>query len=270
MPTRELRGQRALITGASGGIGEALARELAGRGTRLVLFARRLERLERLAAELAPAAGAVECVAGDVTNAEDRARALAVCQTRLGGLDLLVNNAGVGALGRFDEAAPDRLRTVFEVNFFAAAELTRAALPLLKFGKQPLIVNIGSILGWQGIPNYTEYCASKFALRGFSESLRGELARDGVGVLHVAPGRTQTEFFDHVVERNAPLPLAKSRGMSADAVARLIAQAMERGQPELITGPGGRWLVRAGRWFPRITNWFVARLASGEQDAPPR
>jgi short-subunit dehydrogenase len=270
MPTRELRGQRALITGASGGIGEALARELAARGVRLVLFARRADRLERLAAELSATVGTVEYFSGDVTKADDRARALEVCRTRLGGLDLLVNNAGVGALGRFDEAAPDRLRTVFEVNFFAAVELTQVALPLLKAGRQPLVVNIGSILGWQGIPNYTEYCASKFALRGFSEALRGELARDGVGVLHVAPGRTQTEFFENVVERNAPLPLAKSRGMRADAVARLIVQAMERGQPELITGPGGRWLVRAGRWFPRITNWFVARLAGGEENESAR
>jgi short-subunit dehydrogenase len=261
MSRRDLRGQRALITGASGGIGEALARELAAQGVRLALFARRAERLAALAAELAPSAGDVECIVGDVTSAADRQRALDVCQDRFGGLDLLVNNAGVGALGRFDEAAAVRLRTVFEVNFFAPAELIRAALPLLKRGRRPLVVNIGSILGWRGIPNYTEYCASKFALRGFSEALRSELECDGVGVLHVAPGRTKTEFFDHVVEQKAALPLAGSAGMPAEQVARLIVRAMIGGQGELVTGAGGRWLVRANRWFPRITDWFVNRLA---------
>lgn len=261
MTRRDLRGQRALITGASGGIGEALARELAANGVHLALFAPRAERLEALALELAPLAGAVACIAGDVTKPDDRRRALEVCQGQLGGLDLLVNNAGVGALGRFDEAVPERLRTVMEVNFFAAAELTRAALPLLKRGRQPLVVNIGSILGWRSIPNYTEYCASKFALRGFSEALRGELARDGVGLLHVAPGRTQTEFFENVVERKAPLPLAGSQGLSASSVAQAIVRAMIRGQTELVTGAGGRWLLRANRWFPRITDWFVNRVS---------
>lgn len=262
MSRRELRGQRALITGASGGIGEALARELAAHGVRLALMARRGDRLAKLAEELTPAAGAVECIVGDVTSAEDRQRAIDICRERFGGLDLLVNNAGVGALGRFDEAAPERLRTVMEVNLFAPAELIRAALPLLQCGRQPLVVNIGSILGWRGIPNYTEYCASKFALRGFSEALRSELARDGVGVLHVAPGRTQTEFFDHVVERKAPLPLAGSTGWTAPRVAQAIVRAMTRDQSELVTGPGGRWLVRANRWFPRATSWFVQRLAN--------
>ena len=92
-----------------------------------------------------------------------------------GGLDLLVNNAGIGAQGRFAEADPARLRQIMEVNFFAPAEMTRAALPLLKQGRRPMIVNIGSILGHRGIPGTSEYCASKFAVQGFSESLRAEL-----------------------------------------------------------------------------------------------
>jgi short-subunit dehydrogenase len=264
MSRRELRGARALLTGASSGIGAALARELARREVRLALLARRAQRLEALASELALPAGALVCVAGDVTSAEDRRRALDACRDRLGGLDLVINNAGIGAIGRFDQASPQRLRAVLEVNFFAPAELIREALPLLKAGHQALVVNVGSILGYLGIYNYTEYCASKFALRGFSEALRRELARDRIDLLHVAPGRTRTEFFDHVLERNGPLPLPGTTGQTPEQVARLMVRAMIHGRRELVTGAGGRLLVALHRFAPRLADWAVTRFGGGE------
>src|SRR5581483_9150141 len=127
---------------------------------------------------------------------ETRLAALAAAQRQFGGLDILVNNAGVSAWGPFDQAGEDRLRRIREVNFFALAEMTREALPLVKAGRQPLVVNIASILGHRGIPLQAEYCASKFAVRGLSESLRPELARTGIDLLLVSPGTTDTEFFD--------------------------------------------------------------------------
>ena len=131
-----------------------------------------------------------------------------------------MNNAGIGALGRFDEADPARIRRLFEVNFFAAAELIREALPLLKQGTRPIVVNIGSILGHFATPRSSEYCATKFALRGFTDALRAEFAAMGIDVLLVSPGTTESEFFEHVVEETSAPRWAKQRGVSAESVAR--------------------------------------------------
>ena len=113
---------------------------------------------------------------------------------------ILINNAGVGAIGPFDSADPERVRRIMEVNFFALVEMTRLALPHLKQGRTPIIVNISSILGRRGVPHNSEYTASKFAVHGFSESIRAEFAGSGVDVLVVSPGTTETEFFDNVLE----------------------------------------------------------------------
>src|SRR5204863_9708761 len=99
---------------------------------------------------------------GDVTQPSDRAAALEMARLEFGGLDALVNNAGIGALGRFDEGGESRLRQVMEVNFFAPAQFIREALPLLKTGNRPIIVNVSSVLGHRAIPDMSEYCASKF------------------------------------------------------------------------------------------------------------
>ena len=147
MSTRSIDGARVLVTGASSGIGRELARVLLRQGADLVVTARREERLHALADEFRAAGRKIICVAGDITDAS-RARPSVACRAGvLGGLDILVNNAGVGAIGPFASATADRLRRVMEVNFFAPAELMRAALPLLRCGRRPLIVNIGSVLG---------------------------------------------------------------------------------------------------------------------------
>ena len=122
---RDIADCRALVTGASGGIGRAVALELARQGARLVVVARREERLRALAAEVAALGREIECVAGDVTDRATRLACLGRAEERFGGLDALVNNAGIGAIGPFAEASPERLRQVFEVNFFALAEMTR-------------------------------------------------------------------------------------------------------------------------------------------------
>src|SRR5262245_37127855 len=153
MAHRNLTDKRALITGASSGIGRALAIELARRGVDLVLIARRESRLAEVATEIRKLGRRVATVGGDVTDPTVRLRALDAARDELGGLDILVNNAGVGAHGRFADADPGRLRPIMNVNFFAAAELTREALPLLKAGTHPIVVNIGSILGYRGAPH---------------------------------------------------------------------------------------------------------------------
>src|SRR5204862_1887651 len=141
-----------------------------------------------------------------------------------GGLDALVNNAGIGALGRFDQADEARLRQVMEVNFFAPAEFVREALPHLKAGNRPIVVNIGSVLGHRAVPEKSEYCASKFALHGFSDALRAELAPLGIDVLLVSPSTTTSEFF-------AAAALAGEREASASSSGESAHPASHRDGP---------------------------------------
>ena len=255
---REIAGSRILITGASSGIGRALALELARERTKLILNARRAEKLAELAREVVAAGGEAALAVGDVTYPDTRRAALDVAQTRFGGLDVLVNNAGISAHGPFEEAAPDRLRKIMEVNLFALAEMTREAVPLLKQGRQPLIVNIASILGHRGIPYAAEYCASKFAVRGFSESLRAELTPHGIGLLVVSPGTTDTEFFDHLIENRIQMPWAKQTPVPASLVAQRTLRAMRSGRHEIIPNFRGRLLIYLNRLAPRFLDRWMA------------
>src|SRR5262249_8047708 len=136
---------------------------------------------------------------------EDRQQLVDAALRQFDGLDILVNNAGIGATGHFVDASPDRLRKIMEVNFFGMTEMTRLCLPHLRSGNTPAIVNISSIAGKRGIPARSEYSASKFAVQGFSEALRAELAKNDIDVLVVAPGLTQTNFSRNMLEQKALL-----------------------------------------------------------------
>jgi short-subunit dehydrogenase len=256
---RRLVDCRALVTGASSGIGRALAIELARQGVDLVLLARREDRLEDVAKQISELQRRAILIAGDVTDAVVRRRALDAAREQLGGLDILVNNAGVAAHGRFADADPGRLRPIMEVNFFAPVELMREAIPLLRAGTRPIVVNIGSILGRRGSPHKSEYSASKFALHGFSEAVRPELARLGIDVLVVAAGPTETEHFDVLLEGTPELPWGDPPRMPADKVARSVVRAIERNRHEITTGWRGRLLLAANRLFPGIVDRIMAR-----------
>jgi short-subunit dehydrogenase len=259
MPTRKLSDLRILITGASGGIGRALAEELLACGARVMVMARRGQLLEEWRAKQQDNNQKIGIFSGDVTRAEDRAEMLRLAQDRWGGLDVLVNNAGLGSLGRFAESDPAILRHVFEVNFFAAVELTRAALPLLSAGKSPLIVNIGSILGHRATPQNSEYCASKFALRGWSESVRPELRRIGIDLLLVSPGTTESDFYANTLSEQKSPPWHNPPPISAAEVARQIVRAMERGKSEVIPSWRGKGLVWANRLVPGIVERIMRK-----------
>jgi short-subunit dehydrogenase len=257
MPHRSLSGLRVLVTGASSGIGRELVLELARQGSRVVAMARREEKLASLQEEVSSRGHSIDYFSGDVTDPGLRQRALDFCQENLGGLDSLVNNAGIGAIGPFEEADEARLRKIMEVNFFAPVEFTRAALPILKQGNQPLIVNVSSILGHRAVPFKSEYCASKFALHGFSDALRAEMAKDQIDVLLVSPSTTQSEFFDHVLG-NKEKPRGRFGAMTPAKVARRIAWAMRSGRHEIILPLGGRLLVWLDRLCPPLADRLVA------------
>jgi len=259
MPKRVIPGSRAIVTGASSGIGRQIALELARQGARVVVTARREDRLRELASEIASAGGQAESVPGDITDPAVRQRTIDAARSVLGGLDILVNNAGAGAIGLFERADADRVRQVMEVNFFALVEMTRIALPLLKQGNRPILVNISSILGHRGVPYNTEYCASKFAVQGFSESLRIELAPQGIEVLVVSPGTTETEFFQSAVQGVGQPSWPEHAPVTAAWVARQIVQAIEHGGRELIPYRWGKVLCWLHRLSPSLTDRIMAR-----------
>jgi short-subunit dehydrogenase len=260
MARRHLVGKRALVTGASSGIGRALAIELARSGVDQILVARRGDRLAEVVAEIISFGRRAEAVVGDVTDPKTRHLALAAAQEKLGGLDILINNAGTSAHGRFADADPGRLRPIMETNFFAPVELIREALPLLRQGRTPIVVNIGSVLGKRACPHKSEYCASKFAVAGFSEALRAEFAPLGIDVLVVAAGPTDTEFFQHLIEEHGELPWKESPPVSPERVARATVRAIELGRHEIIPSWRAWLLASANRFFPRIVNRVMARF----------
>lgn len=267
MARRSLAHCRVLITGASSGIGRELALAFARRGSRVLLTARREQELAAVAAECSRVErAAAESLAGDVTDPHFRSALIERANSLWEGLDVLVNNAGISAHGRFVESDEATLRKILEVNFFAAVELTRLALPLLKQSRQAAIVNIGSIIGHRGLPLNSEYAASKFALRGWSESLRAELAADGVDVLLVSPGTTETEFFDHLIAKRSDLPWGESTAIPAAAVAEQTVRALERGRHEIFPNWRGHALVAANRLFPGLVDRALAKLAAASNN----
>ncbi len=256
---RQIAGSRILITGASQGIGRALAIEAARQGAQVLATARHADLLRELADERRAHGGSIETLSADVTSAADR-QAMADAMTRLfGGLDVLVNNAGIGATGHFADATEDRLRQIFEVNFFGLAELTRVCLPLLKQGNRPAIVNVSSIVGKRGLPGRSEYSASKFAVQGLSEALRPELAVHGIDVLVVNPGLTQTNFSHNMLERKSRLKVDHLRGMTAEQVARATLTAIAHGTAEVTFTAQGKLFVFVSRFFPRMVDRIATR-----------
>ncbi len=260
MARRKIAGSRAVVTGASSGIGRAVARDLARHGARLIVTARREERLVELVEELKSLGADAHYVVGDITDPGLREKLIDTAKTKFGALDILINNAGSGAIGPFAEADAERMRGIMEVNFFAPVETTRVALPLLRAGTKPIIVNVGSVLGHRAVPKKSEYCASKFALHGFSDALRAELIGEKIDVLLVSPSTTESEFFDTAIGDEADLPWLALGRMSAEAVARRTVRAIRSGRHEIILTPGGKLLVWFDRLMPPIVNRLVAKF----------
>ena len=180
-----------LITGASSGFGAELAKTALQRGNRVVLAARRKEALDDIVKCNTDSALAV---ALDVTNKVQRNAAVAAALERFGRIDVLANVAGRGSLGAAEEFSLAQLREQLEVNFFAAVEMSRAVLPTMRRQGSGHILNLTSIGGLAAYPGFGPYCASKFALEGWSEALRGEVAPFGIKVTIVEPGAFRTEF----------------------------------------------------------------------------
>jgi len=274
MARRTLGDVRVIVTGASSGIGRAVALELARRGAKLIVTARREDRLVTLVESITSMGGEAFFVVGDITEASVRQACIDEAVTRFGGLDCLLNNAGVGALGIFADASSDRLRKIMEVNFFAPVEFIRQALPTLRGGNRPIIVQMNSVLGHRAMPGKSEYCASKFAIHGFSDALRAELADEGIDVLLVSPSTTDSEFFASAIDKEkkprspgSPKPKESSWKMSPEKVAQITVRAMANGRHEVLLSVGGKALVWLDRLLPPVADWIAMRFGMKRADS---
>lgn len=259
MARRKLAGLRVLVTGASQGIGRALAVVAAQKGCRVLAAARSQPLLDELAAEIRKAGGTIATVAADITKPEDRQAMVDAAMQQYGGLDVLINNAGIGATGHFMDSEPHVLRTIFETNFFGLTETTRAFLPLLKQGTTPAIVNVSSVVGRRALPARSLYSSSKFAVAGFSEAIRAELAKDGIQVIVVNPGLTQTNFSKNMLEQKARMQMDHMRGMTSEEVAEATLQAIAKGRNEVTLTLKGKLLVLVNRFFPWVVDFFARK-----------
>ncbi|MCH9026015.1 MAG: SDR family oxidoreductase [Proteobacteria bacterium] len=250
-----------IITGASEGIGRALALELAPQGPRLVLAARNRERLESLARECA-AAGATTLVCRcDVTGKADCESLVKNSIDRFGRIDILVNNAGATMWAEFSEVS-DLLvfRELMDINYLGAVYCTHFALPHL-LESRGLIVAVASLAGLTGVPSRTGYAASKHAMVGFFESLRIELRGTGVGVSIIAPDFVVSQIHRRAIKGDGEImgetPMQEARIMSTEDCAALIAGAMRKRQRLLITSARGKM----GRWLKLIAPGLIDRIA---------
>ncbi len=265
MAKRNFAGKRVLLTGASSGIGWYLASELVRSGALVVVTSRRSDRLQKLRQSFGNPKKRLIAIPGDVADAEHRQNLISTAVRELGGIDIVINNAGIGAIGNFEDASPDRLRRIFEVDFFAAAELTRSAIPFLRKGNQPAVCVVNSVLGHRAVPGKSEYCAAKFALRGWAESLRVELKPSGIDVVTISPSTTSSEFFDALIETppKASLPSFAQFGIqSAESVAHSVLRALRMRKRDLILSPGGKALVWLSQLAPRWMDSMLLQYAT--------
>ena len=271
-------GTVAVVTGAGSGIGLAVARALAARGCRLALIDIRGERLEAARATLAAAAPAVSAHPADVCDEDAVRRVAAEVRREHGPAALLVNSAGVALAGPFADTDPESFDWVMRVNFGGTVRCCRVFLPQLREAGAGHIVNIGSCFGWVGFPGMSGYCASKFAVRGFSESLRTELRPEGIGVTVVYPGPVDTNLvrdgrMTDERSRGREVGFLASRGLPADRVARRIIRAVERDAARVVVGLDYHsidLLVRlAPSWALALIGRFGRRFPGGGGSAEP-
>jgi short-subunit dehydrogenase len=241
-----------VITGASSGIGESMARAWARRGADLTLVARRTQLLEALAQDLKVK---THIVAADLSDTDRCADWLASAEAALGPIDVLVNNAGVQLVGPAELEDRDASERLFRLNVFTPLHLIRAVLPSMLARRDGAIVNISSLSAINPTPNMISYCGSKAAIGAASEALHAELHNTGVHVLTVYPGPVKTAMADAAVEKIGGVASRVPMGDSDELADKIIdAIAMKR---DRIIYPATYYI---GAWFPRITHWILARM----------
>jgi NAD(P)-dependent dehydrogenase (short-subunit alcohol dehydrogenase family) len=273
-----LANQVVIVTGASAGIGEATARRLAAAGARVVITARRPDRLDALARELDPGGTKVIAVAGDITSDADRRKLVDATVGKFGRIDGLVNNAGYGTRGPVEMVPVELIRKNYETNIFSLVALTQLVVPVMRGQGGGCIVNIGSVAGRIARPLSSIYDSTKHALEALTDGLRGELKPFGVRVTLVRPGYIVTEFIDAANAASAdvianagpyaPYYKGYQQGTQSlrrfagqpDDIARLVERALRSDNPApRYNGPFHAQVFLFLRWLlpRRVLGWMV-------------
>ena len=250
-----LKGKVVLVTGASSGIGEATARAFGVEGCRVVLAARRLERLQAVAADLEAMGGEALAVAADLSRLDDIRSLTAQSLERFGRIDILFNNAGVGRIDWLENLDPEKdIAAQFAVNVLGVIQTTRQILPVMIRQTSGHIINMASIAGLVAAPTYTVYAASKFAVRGFSEALRREVSPWGIRVSVIYPGGVATEFGAHAgIKRRTMVTTPKWLVLQAEDVARAVVGLARRPRANLVHP----WPFAIGALANQLFPWLV-------------
>ncbi len=261
------RNGNALVTGASSGLGRELVRQLVhDRGMTVMATARRIDRLEALQKEFS--SGRVEILAGDLTDSEFRRRLWDRALEMPGGVDLLVNNAGIGNYSEFIAQDPAAIHRILDLNLVALLDLSQKAARHMKERGAGQILQISSVLGFIGLRDSAVYVASKHAVNGLVKSLRYELWGTGVRVWAACPGRTQSEFRQVAMGSAYRAAVKLSNGEPTSKIARAIVKGID-GRSTFLMPSWRAWLVvTLAHWIPVLFDWFLIRWApSSYRDA---
>lgn len=257
-----------VITGASSGIGRATAFRLAGMNTKLILVARRADRLEAIQNEIARRGGDAVVVAGDITVPATMERAVSISLDRYGRLDILISNAGAGLFGTVDQTTEQDLDRMLALNFKGVFFGVRAALPIMRRQGSGHLITVASTAGRRGSPYVGAYCAAKSAVIGWTESLRTELLGSGIRVSLVCPGATRTDFFSSAVRRTPHHEGLVGPVEDADTVAARLVQVIRHPQAEVMAQPFRRKLFLAANLLaPGLIDRLLLRMVGSRR--PP-
>ncbi|MBP6386467.1 MAG: SDR family oxidoreductase [Pseudarcicella sp.] len=260
-----------IITGASSGIGQALAFAFGGDGAKIVLTGRKLEPLLATSKELSAKGIENLPIVADVSLIEDNERMVKETIAKFGKIDVLINNAGISMRGMFDELDLSVISKVMDINFYGTVYATKFALPYIKQTKGS-IIGISSIAGFRGLPVRTGYSASKFAMNGFLEALRTELLHTGVHVLTACPGFTASNIRFAALEKDGQVggDTVRDEGkmMTSEEVAQRILIATKARKRELIMTFQGKLTVFMNKWLGKITDKLVYNALAKEKNSP--
>lgn len=260
-----------IVTGASSGIGLASAELFGSLGANVVMAARSIDKLNKLAPKVSSNQDKVLCVKTDVSIEEDCKNLIEKTVEKFGRIDILVNNAGISMRAMFKDLELDVLRSLMDVNFWGTVQCTKYALPYLLESKGS-VVGVISIAGYSALPARTGYSASKYAIRGFLDTLRMEHLYDGLNVLVFAPGYTASNVRNAALTADGSAqgktPLNEDGLMSAEDCALELAKALSKRKSEKILTFLGKATVLAHRMFPRLTDKLTYSYISKEPDSP--
>jgi len=267
------QGIKIIITGGSSGIGLTMAKMLASKGAEIALVARDEGKLAEAADEVRDIPGGTRPAikSCDITDTEAADTAFSEISESMDGVDVLVNSAGILTGGYFERLPVDDFRRLMETNFFGTLNSTKAALPHIKKSGRAKIINISSVAGAIGAFGYTSYCASKFAITGFTDALRMEMKPQGIAVHLALPPQTYTPMLSGVEDERTPenRKLAASMAtLTAEQTAKDIIKGVEKGRYLIVPGWQTRLMLRSSRWFPGFSRFVSDMIVKSAYRGP--